>query len=124
MIALFEEFLAEKGKSELLNVPRCLDYVEDGDNDFIALEDATSKGFSGIDRLIAWNHEDCKIIFKALAQYHGISLAILHQKPKEFHNATKHLIEPLFSEKYWDWYGRYYVSIMLYSCFFSQGNQY
>ncbi|XP_063988964.1 uncharacterized protein LOC135168566 [Diachasmimorpha longicaudata] len=109
VIALFEEFLTKKGKLELLNVPRCLGYFEDGENDFIVLEDAKAKGFAGIDRLKAWKYEDCKVIFKALAQYHGISLAILQQHPQELLNATKDLSEPLFSDKYWDWYGRYYT---------------
>ncbi|KAG8362510.1 uncharacterized LOC105273004 [Fopius arisanus] len=109
VIALFEEFLTKKGKLELLNVPRCLGYLEDGENDFIVLEDAKAKGFSGIDRLKAWKYEDCKVIFKAFAQYHGISLAVLQQQPQELLEATKYLSEPLFTEKFWDWYGRYYT---------------
>lgn len=108
---LFEDFLKSKGKTDLLNVPRCLSYNDDGENNYIALEDAKAKGFSPIPRQKAWGLEDCQLIFKAFARFHGIGLALWHQKPTELLNAAKHLSETLFAEKFWKWYGRYYVCI-------------
>ncbi|XP_028982284.1 uncharacterized protein LOC114841466 [Diachasma alloeum] len=46
VIPAFENFLQSKGACDLLNVPKCLKYLHDGENDFLVLEDVTTKGFT------------------------------------------------------------------------------
>lgn len=108
---MFEDFLRSKNQLDLLPIPRCLAYYTDGKNDFLALEDAKALGYEHTSRKSVWEFEDCLIILKSLAKFHGISLALNDQNPSEFFKISGRLIETLFSEQHWNWYKRFYVSI-------------
>lgn len=122
MIPAFENFLKAKGASDLLKAPKCLSYCCDGENDFLVLEDVTTKGFAHFaEKQEIWTVEKMHIILKALAKFHGIALALHHQQPAEFSNATKDLEEMLFCDKQWPWYRNHYVSSFPYVYFSTNG---
>ncbi|XP_015119601.1 uncharacterized protein LOC107042883 [Diachasma alloeum] len=103
----FKKFLASKKQQHLLLVPDCLAYVLDGENDFIVLEDVSVYGFGPASRQSTLSLEECQIILKAMARFHGVSFAHKDQYEKEFHKIADQLEETYFSEKWKDWYERF-----------------
>lgn len=106
---MYNKFLNAKGLQHLLPTPKCLAALCDGENDFIALEDIKAIGYGHIARQNCWKVEECQLILKGLARLHAISAACKNQCPGEYSRVSKNLREVMFADKYWDWYGRYYV---------------
>lgn len=113
MVPRFEEFLLQKGQQSLLNVPKCLAYVQDDKNDFIVLEDAGTYGFEQIVRQSCLELDQISLILKALAKFHAISFAYKDQRQDFNSKIAESIFETYFSEDLWDWYGRFYVRLII-----------
>ncbi|XP_063988978.1 uncharacterized protein LOC135168572 [Diachasmimorpha longicaudata] len=103
----FKKFLASKNQEHLFLVPDCLAHVLDGENDFIVLEDVSVYGFGPASRQSTLCLEECQMILKAMARFHGVSFALKDQCEKLFYKITEQLEETYFSEKWRDWYQRF-----------------
>lgn len=110
IISKFECFLAEKGQSDLLCIPRHIISCVDDENGFLVLEDASFLGFHTMSRQKYLDWSECSAVLKMLAKFHAISFAYKDQRKKEFAEMTESLKETLFRREYWDWYKGYHVS--------------
>ncbi|KAG8362511.1 uncharacterized LOC105273030 [Fopius arisanus] len=108
----FKKFLASKKKEYLFLVPDCLAHFLDGENDFIVLEDVSVYGFGPAARQSTLSLEECKVILKAMARFHGVSFAHKDQHEKEFYKVAGQLEETYFSEKWTDWYAKFQALIV------------
>ncbi|XP_048508443.1 uncharacterized protein LOC105689818 isoform X1 [Athalia rosae] len=99
----FREFLKSKGHNEVLNVPRCLAAVSDGENDFIALEDVSVYGFGPVTRQSTLTFAENGQILKALARFHAVSFAYKDQRD-DFKSLSDKLNETYYSPAHYDWY--------------------
>ncbi|XP_034940345.1 uncharacterized protein [Chelonus insularis] len=113
IMPLFLEFLTAKNLNHLLYIPKCLGYMLDGENDFIILEDAGVHGFQCPSRQNSLSLDDCKVILKAMAHFHGVSFAYKFQNKEKFDDAAGQLKETYFSEDHWNWYKKFYNLIMI-----------
>lgn len=103
VIPKFQKFLEDKGRSEILCIPRHLDSVMDGENDYIALEDVCLLGYEPISRQNCINEDECKIILRTVAKFHAISFAYKDQRGEEFLKIVENLHETYFSKEHWNW---------------------
>ncbi|XP_050458495.1 uncharacterized protein LOC126855136 [Cataglyphis hispanica] len=104
----FENFLADKGQSDLLCIPRHIISFTDNENDFLILEDASCLGFCTASRHNCLDWTECTAILKTLAKFHAISFAYKDQKKEEFIKITDSLKETFFGNNHWDWYKNYH----------------
>lgn len=105
----FVNFLADKGQSDLLCIPRHIISFTDNENDFLVLEDASCLGFRTASRQNCLDWTECTAILKTLAKFHAISFAYKDQKKEEFIKITDSLKETFFGSNHWDWYKSYHV---------------
>lgn len=108
VVPKMEKFLAERGQSSLLRIPRYLASYMDGENDFLVLEDVSPLGFGPASRQSCLNWAECTVILETLAKFHAISFAYRDQKKEEFAEITSYLTETYFSA--WNWYQKFHVS--------------
>ncbi|KAI4462622.1 hypothetical protein MML48_4g00002143 [Holotrichia oblita] len=99
---------SKKGDSYLSNSTRLTiegtaSYV-DGENDFIALEDLSHRGFTGLNRGTGLDLDTTLFILRNFAKFHAISVAYREQYPDEFHKLDEDLSETYFDEKFRKWY--------------------
>ncbi|XP_025162063.1 uncharacterized protein LOC105183226 isoform X2 [Harpegnathos saltator] len=111
VVPKFEKFLKEKGKSNLLCIPRYLNSYMDGENDFIVLEDATPLGFGPASRQSCIDWAECIVILEALAKFHAISFAYKDQK-EEFAEIVNCLKDTYFGEHVWNWYRKFHERLI------------
>ncbi|CAL1685604.1 unnamed protein product [Lasius platythorax] len=107
----FVNFLADKGQSDLLCIPRHIISFTDNENDFLVLEDASCLGFRTASRQNCLDWTECTAILKTLAKFHAISFAYKDQKKEEFIKITDSLKETFFGSNHWDWYKSYHKKI-------------
>ena len=110
IISKFENFLAEKGQTDLLCIPRHLISSTDNDNGFLILEDASCLGFRVVSRQNCLDWAESLAVLKTLSKFHAISFAYKDQKKEEFAEMTNSLKETFFSHEHWDWYKGFHVS--------------
>ncbi|KAM0736764.1 hypothetical protein ACS0PU_006413 [Formica fusca] len=108
VVSKFENFLADKGQSDLLCIPRHIVSFTDNENDFLVLEDASCLGFSTASRHNCLDWTECTAILKTLAKFHAISFAYKDQKKEEFIKIADSLKETFFGSNHWDWYKNYH----------------
>lgn len=113
MIPKFQKFLDDKGQSKVLRIPRHLDSVMDGKNDYIALEDVCLLGYEPISRQNCMNEDECKIVLRTIAKFHAISFAYKDQRGEEFLKSMENLRETYFSKEHWSWYKRFHVRLTM-----------
>ncbi|CAD6215701.1 GSCOCG00000512001-RA-CDS [Cotesia congregata] len=104
VMPLFRSFLTSKNQNHLLLVPDCYAHILDGENDFIVLEDVTTRGFGPASRQSTLSIEEFELILKAMARFHGVSFACKANDSKKFSDVSNQLIETYFSDNHWDWY--------------------
>ncbi|XP_015175895.1 PREDICTED: uncharacterized protein LOC107066107 [Polistes dominula] len=104
IIPKFEEFLKSKNQAHILNIPRLLKSLADGENDYLILENVCSLGYGPITRQDCVDMEQCTIILEAFAIFHGISFAYKDQNKEQFNECVSHLEETYFRPKHWNWY--------------------
>ena len=112
VIPKFQKFLEDKGQCEVLCIPRHLDSVMDGENDYIALEDVCLLGYEPISRQNCINEDECKIILRTIAKFHAISFAYKDQRGEEFLKIMENLHETYFSKQHWNWYKRFHENLV------------
>lgn len=83
----------------------------DGVNDVICLEDASVQNFGSAVRQEGIDYEHCKLTFKALAQFHAISIAMKDQEPEEFDKIRNAIFETYYDDRLWDWYEMFWKKI-------------
>ncbi|KAL0122174.1 hypothetical protein PUN28_007132 [Cardiocondyla obscurior] len=108
IVSKFDNFLAEKGQSDLLHIPRYIISCNDSEYGFIVLEDASSLGFHTILRENCLDWEEFSVVLKILSKFHAISFAYKDQRNDEFLELTNCVKEVLFATEYWDWYKGYH----------------
>nr|XP_012229383.1 PREDICTED: uncharacterized protein LOC105676226 [Linepithema humile] len=113
IIPKFEKFVADKGQSDLLHIPRYLASFTDDENDFIILEDASCLGFYNISRQHILDWTGCTAILKILAKFHAISFAYKDQKKEEFAELADSLKETFFTSNYWHWYKGFHEKVQV-----------
>lgn len=111
IVSKFECFLAEKGQSDLLCIPRYIISSVDDENGFLVLEDASSLGFHTMSRQKCLDWPECSAVLKMLSKFHAISFAYKDQRKEEFAEMTESLKETLFGHEYWDWYKGYHEKV-------------
>ncbi|EFN66534.1 hypothetical protein EAG_11028 [Camponotus floridanus] len=112
IVPKFEKFLADKGQSNLLCIPRHLISYTDGENDFIVLEDVSFLGFGPASRQNCMDWSECTVMLKALARFHAISFAYRDQKKEEFIKLASNLNELYFDNHTWNWYQRFHERLV------------
>jgi len=110
IIPKFENFLAEKGQTDLLCIPRHVISSTDNENGFLILEDASCLGFRAVSRQNCLDWAECLAVLKTLSKFHAISFAYKDQKKEEFAEMTNSLKETLFGHEHWDWYKGFHVN--------------
>ncbi|XP_033222887.1 uncharacterized protein LOC117176730 [Belonocnema kinseyi] len=108
VIPTFEKFIKSKGQPQLLNIPRCLASLIDGENDFIVLEDVTPLGFKPVTRQNSLDFAQCCFILEAMARFHAVSLAFKDQNKQEFEIMKSKIKETYFADELWEWYKRFH----------------
>ncbi|XP_014483034.1 PREDICTED: uncharacterized protein LOC106748726 [Dinoponera quadriceps] len=108
----FKKFLADKGQSHLLSIPRYLASFTDGENDFLVLEDASRLGFGPASRRSCLDLTECTVILKTMAKFHAISFAHKDQREEEFAEIVSHLREIFFGKDYWDGFKNYHKNLL------------
>ncbi|XP_011699913.1 PREDICTED: uncharacterized protein LOC105457132 [Wasmannia auropunctata] len=112
VVPKIEKFLAERGQSSLLRIPRYLASYMDGENDFIVLEDVSPLGFGPASRQSCLDWAECTVILEALAKFHAISFAYRDQKKEEFDELTSYLKETYFGDHNWNWYQKFHKRLV------------
>lgn len=75
-------------KQPFQDYPLCFAAHCDGENDFIALEDLTVRGYNSFKRQGCINLEECLHVLRTLGRFHGISLAFKTLQPEEFYRSA------------------------------------
>ncbi|KMQ87313.1 hypothetical protein RF55_13434 [Lasius niger] len=112
IVPKFEEFLADKGQSNLMCIPRHFVSYTDGENDFIVLENVSPLGFGPASRQNCMDWAECTVILKTLAKFHAISFAYRDQKKEEFIKLASNLNETYFDNHIWNWYKRFHKNLV------------
>ncbi|KAL0107258.1 hypothetical protein PUN28_015653 [Cardiocondyla obscurior] len=112
VVPKIKQFLEERGRSDLLCIPRYLASYMDGENDFIVLEDVSPLGFGPASRQSCIDWAECTVILKTLAKFHAISFAYRDQKKDEFAEIASHLKETYFGANHWGWYERFHKKLV------------
>ncbi|XP_020296148.1 uncharacterized protein LOC109861064 isoform X2 [Pseudomyrmex gracilis] len=110
VVPKFEKFLAERGQSDMLRIPRHLVSYLDGENDFIVLEDVSPLGYGPASRQNCINFAECTTILKTLAKFHSISFAYRDQKKEEFEQIANCVEETYYCASNWDWHEKFYTN--------------
>ncbi|XP_071556663.1 uncharacterized protein [Temnothorax nylanderi] len=109
----FENFLAEKGQSDLLCIPRHIISSTDDENGFLVLDDASCLGFHAISRQNCLDWPECSAVLETLSKFHAISFAYKDQRKEEFAKMTDSLTETFFGRENWDWYKGYHEKVQV-----------
>ncbi|XP_018403101.1 PREDICTED: uncharacterized protein LOC108780029 [Cyphomyrmex costatus] len=113
IISKFENFLTEKGHSDLLCIPRHIISSTDSENGFLVLEDASCLGFCSMSRQNCLDWAECLAVLKTLSKFHAISFAYKDQRKEEFVEMTNSLKETFFGHKHWDWYKGFHKKVQV-----------
>lgn len=94
-----------------MNIPRCLAYHHDKENDFLVLQDVGVLGYGPLCRQSSLNYEQCKYVAKALGRFHAISFGYKNEKKEDYEKMAGLLTETFYREDiYENWYKRFHVS--------------
>ncbi|XP_044729466.1 uncharacterized protein LOC123292817 [Chrysoperla carnea] len=107
------EFQKEKNAIVFNNVPRCLATICDGDNDFIILEDISTRNFKARGRGDIIDLEHCLLVIRMFGSFHAVSLAFKDQHPIEYEQIAVHLKEVYYSESFRKWYKNFMDNLMV-----------
>ncbi|XP_012283215.1 uncharacterized protein LOC105701225 isoform X2 [Orussus abietinus] len=81
-------------------------------DNLIAMEDLRERGFQMVDRRKGLELDNLKLVLKALAGFHALSLTLRELRPEEFEGLSKKggdgVEETLFRMENEDWYRQYY----------------
>lgn len=77
---------------------------EDGENDFIVMEDLGVSGFRSADRQVEMDVPHCKMALISLGRFHGLSHAMRTLEPATFKQLTSHMVDIYYSEASRKWY--------------------
>lgn len=88
--------MTSKSQNQLLCIPQCFAYHDDGDNDFIVLQDVKYLGYDTVSRFSCLPYDQCKSFIEAIARFHAISFAYKNDKPTEFKRFSSILTENFF----------------------------
>lgn len=95
-----------------MNIPRCLAYHHDKENDFLVLQDVGVLGYGPLCRQSSLSYEQCKCVAESLARFHAISFGYKHENPEDYDKIADMLTETFYREDiYENWYKRFFVSI-------------
>ncbi|XP_031782547.1 uncharacterized protein LOC116415680 [Nasonia vitripennis] len=109
----FEKYLKSKGKSDFLNIPRCLAYHHDKENDFLVLQDVGLLGYGPLCRQASLSYKQCKCVAESLARFHAISFGFKHENPEEYAKMADMLTETFYREDiYENWYNRFFDTVL------------
>ncbi|XP_029169220.1 uncharacterized protein LOC114939165 [Nylanderia fulva] len=111
IVPKFINFLAEKGQSDFLCIPRHISSFTDDENDFLVLEDVSCLGFSTASRQNCLDWAECTAILKTLAKFHAISFAYKDQRKEEFIEITDSLKETFYGSNHWNWYKNWHKKL-------------
>ncbi|XP_017885864.1 uncharacterized protein LOC108628456 [Ceratina calcarata] len=112
VIPEFEKFVKEKNQVQALCIPRCLVAFENGENDFIALEDVSLLGYKSVPRQANLDYNQFLILVKGLARFQAISFAFKDQHKQKFEEIVESLRETYYSPAHWNWYRRFNEMIL------------
>lgn len=74
-------------------VPRTLATYEDGENDFIVMEDLSAVGYRSADRQVEIDLAHCKLALTSFGKLHGLSHAMRVLEPEQFKQLTSHMTD-------------------------------
>lgn len=86
------------------DVPKCLAAFQDGENDFIVMEDLGVDGFRSADRQVEMDDVHCQMALQCLGKLHGLSHAMRALEPESFARLTSHMVDIYYAEPARDWY--------------------
>lgn len=89
--------------SILLYIFRCLATFEDGENDFIVMEDLGCSGFRSADRQLEIDLPHCKMALTSFGKLHGLSHALRALEPETFAQLTSHMSDIYYAEASRSW---------------------
>ncbi|XP_067640068.1 uncharacterized protein [Eurosta solidaginis] len=105
VVPAWEAFQARrKPTNPFTEYPKCYATFCDGENDFIALENVTNRGYGAPNRQEYISLEDALLTMRTLGRFHGTSLAMRALEPENFEKAAKSLEETYYSEARRSWY--------------------
>ncbi|XP_036318178.1 uncharacterized protein LOC118733084 isoform X2 [Rhagoletis pomonella] len=105
VVPAWEAFQARrKPTNPFTEYPRCFASHCDGENDFIALENVSFRGYGAPNRQDYISLEDALLTMRTLGRFHGISLAFRALEPENFEAAAKGLEETYYNEGKRSWY--------------------
>lgn len=90
------------------NIPICYEYLCDGDNDFILLEDLAESNCSAISSVPTLYERD--VTLKSLAHFHAVSFALRIKNPDLFVKLANAVPEVYYTESNRNWYTPYLQS--------------
>lgn len=85
-------------------VPRCLATYQDGENDFIVMEDLSSIGYRSADRQLEIDLPHCRLSMISFGRLHGLSHAMRVLEPEKFKQLTSHMTDIYFWEETRNWH--------------------
>lgn len=95
--------LLQRHQTYLYSHSRCLATYEDGENDFIVMEDLGALGFRSADRQLDIDLEHCKLALTSFGKLHGLSHALRTLDPETFHRLTSHMTDIYYAEATRSW---------------------
>ncbi|XP_014087647.1 uncharacterized protein [Bactrocera oleae] len=105
VVPAWEAFQARrKPANSFTEYPKCFASHCDGQNDFIALENVSFRGYNAPNRQDYISLEDAILTMRTLGRFHGISLAFRALEPENFEIAAKGLEETYYNEAKRSWY--------------------
>lgn len=87
-----------------ISIFRCLATFEDGEHDFIAMEDLGVHGFRSADRQVGMDVDHCQLALASLGKFHGLSHAMRSIEPETFEKLTSHMVDIYYAEPAREWY--------------------
>ncbi|KAH8416757.1 hypothetical protein KR222_003286 [Zaprionus bogoriensis] len=103
-IEAFQSSRNPKPQHPFVEYPKCYASLNDGVNDFIALEDVGFRGYRSPNRMKCLTLEDALLIMRTMGRYHGASLAFRALDEPAFEQAASALEETYYGEHTRKWY--------------------
>ncbi|EDV33769.1 uncharacterized protein Dana_GF19128 [Drosophila ananassae] len=103
-IEAFQKSRKPAPQKPFVEFPKCLAYVCDGVNDFIALEDVGPRGYKAPARQDYISLDDALLTMRTLGRFHGVALAFNSLDPENFEKAAASLEETYYGEHTREWY--------------------
>ncbi|CAB0038906.1 unnamed protein product [Trichogramma brassicae] len=114
IVPAFEKFLKSKNQSSFLVLPDFLDYHLDGEEDFIALKDASPLGFGPSSRQNCPSYDEFVNILLVMARFHAVSFAYKDQNREHFKTLASSLSETYFREDLYESYYKRFQDVVIF----------